>query len=697
MKIRSIVLLTIILLSFLLILFSLKPYAAFALDKKQALAEFNRLTPTEKNEYLDRISDEEKIYYFKKLSTLDRNRTFRNLSDTNRKHIYQNLSDTEKQTIFKTLSGNEQKRLLEALDDEDKRLIFTSLSSTEQKEWLREDPDLNSFLDADEISPDLYEEKQPPSDIEEIMSGKFPTDLFRDLNQYGYDFFKEDVPAFTPLRNVPVGSDYIIGPGDEIKILMWGRLDGTYDLEVDSEGTLSLPEIGPLTVAGLTFGELKKLVKRKVEAITGVNANVSMGGLRTIDIFIVGEAKHPATYSVSSLSTVVSALYASGGPSKNGSLRGITVFRNEKVVATPDLYDFFIQGMKNDDIRLQTGDTIFIPVLGPVVGVAGAVRRPAIYEMKGEQTIGEVIGLAGGILPTGELKNVVVERIEGHQRRILKSFNLDSSHTGADGNLKMVLKDFDVIKIYPIHERVRQVVYLEGHVKYPREYELKPGMRLLDIIPSYDLLLPEPYLPQAEIIRLIPPDLHPELIEFNLGALMGGDGDQNLALQDQDRVIVYDTWQKKDIPEVTIAGAVRNPGAYRLYKGMTIKDLIFQAGNLTNNAHTEKATMSRVVPGSTGTENISLDFSPEKAMAGLSPDNMSLKRDDSVRIREIPEYREALERKVYLEGEFVFPGEYVFSEGDRMSYVIEKAGGLTENAYPFGAMFFRGICKKNPG
>jgi polysaccharide export outer membrane protein len=223
---------------------------------------------------------------------------------------------------------------------------------------------------------------------------------------------------------------------------------------------------------------------------------------------------------------------------------------------------------------------------------------------------------------------------------------------------------------------------------------LKSGMTLLDIIPSYDSLLPEPYLPQAEIVRLMPPDLHPERIQFNLGGLMAGDQNQNLVLQDQDRVIIYDIWEKTDIPEVTIEGAARNPGTYRLYRGMRIKNLIFQAGNLRNGAYTEKASLSRVVPGSTGTAITEINFSPKRAMAGLSPDNILLEKDDSVRIREIPQYNQALGQKVYLEGEFMFPGEYTFSDGDRLSSVIENAGGVTEHAYPFGAIFHRESVKK---
>jgi protein involved in polysaccharide export with SLBB domain len=219
-------------------------------------------------------------------------------------------------------------------------------------------------------------------------------------------------------------------------------------------------------------------------------------------------------------------------------------------------------------------------------------------------------------------------------------------------------------------------------------------MRLRDIISSYDDLLAEAYLPRAEIIRLIPPDLHPEIVEFNLGALLAGDEEQNLLLQDLDRVQVYEIWEKEQIPKVSISGAVRFPATYRLFKGMKISDLIFQAGNLARNAYLDKGSLSRVVAGAQGTDVHKIDFSIRKAMAGSPEDNIPLKPDDIVYIREIPQYSKALERKVYLEGEVLFPGEYTFYEGERLSSVIERAGGVTKGAYPFGAVFLRESVKQ---
>jgi len=603
----------------------------------------------------------------------------------------------EAKEALKGMSDAQKQKYLEGLSEADRKKALDRLDQEQKKKAEEEMQDMEALETKDEVSP--HGPARPGrvvlSNIERILSGQFPTDISRDLRQFGYNFFDKDVTTFAPLTNVPVGPDYMIGPGDNFTINLWGRAEASYDVTVNRDGSIVLPRLGSLTVSGLTFAELKQLLLGKFrEYYPNFQMSVTMGRLRSINIFIVGEAKSPGTYAISSLSTVITAMYAAGGPSKNGSLRNIKVFRRGDLLTTLDLYEFFIEGLKTSDLRLQNGDTIFIPVVGPVVGVAGNVRRPAIYEMKGAQTIGEVIQMAGGVLPTGRLQNVVVERVEGHQQRIIKSFNLDPASPKANVNLNMELKNFDVIKIYPIFKRVQQVVYLEGHVKYPREYELEPGMRLRDLVDSFDDLLPVPYLPRADIIRLVPPDLHPEIISFNLGALLAGSKDQNLPLKDMDRVIIYDSLEKADVAQVTIRGAVRKPGDYPLYTGMTVKDLIFLADNPTDRAFLEKATLTRLVPGRTGTNIVKLEFSPQKAIGGLAPDNIPLQRDDMVHIRRIPQYQEALARKVYVEGEFLFPGEYTFAEGERLSSVIQRAGGLTEEAYPFGALFLRESVKR---
>ena len=669
-------------------------------DKKNL---YQQLSDEDKELIFESLSDSDKILIFQSLNATDKEKIFKSLSDADKRRIFKALTEPEKSELFRILADVDKKRVFRGLSDKDKRMLFSSLSEVQKKEWLMEFPELELIIGPEEIKPPVpekapvaVEEAEAPSDIERIMSGQFPTHISRELRQFGYEFFEREVPAYTPITSVPVGPDYIIGPGDNFTVHLWGKAEMTYNVTVTREGNITIPRLGTMTVIGMTFAELKPYLHNKFrQYYPYFEMSITMGSLRTVEVFMVGELKSPGTYSLSSLSTAITALFEAGGPTKKGSLRNIKIFRKDAQIRSLDLYEFFIRGNKGDDIRLQPGDTVFVPVVGPVVGVAGCVKRPAIYELKETQaTIDDVIELAGGVLPIGYLQNVVIERVEGNKRRVIRSFNLDPSRETADSNLSMSLKDGDVVKVYPVHKETREVVYLEGHVKYPREYELKPGMKLHDIIPSYDSLLPEPYLFQAEIVRLMPPDLHPEILEFNLKALMDGDPDQNLSLQDQDRVIIYDKWEKREKPEVTISGAIRNPGTYRLYKGMTIKDLIFQAGNFDNSAYQEKADLSRAIPGETGTDIMKVTFSPRKAMEGNPEENLVLQQDDQIFIREIAQYSQALERKVKLEGEFLFPGEYAFSEGERLISVVERAGGLTDEAYPFGAVFLRSSVKE---
>jgi len=594
--------------------------------------------------------------------------------------------------------------------------LYNSLSDTAKTEWIKTDPKMKTLIEEQDTKatpgaesgmpselpessePGTLSIEEPASRIETILSGEFPDEIAKELTQYGYEFFTNAAISFAPAENIPVGDSYVIGPGDNFKINIWGKFEGEYDVTVDRRGSINIPRIGTVNVSGLTYAELKThLYHRFKEFYTDFEISITMGELRTIGIFVVGEALVPGTYSVSSLSTLITALFQAKGPTKNGSLRNIQLIRNAEVVSTLDLYSFFLEGDKIQDQRLMAGDTIFIPVIGPVAGIAGNVRRPAIYELMEGQDIYGIIQLAGGLLPTGDLQNVVVERIEGNQKRVIKSFNIDPDLPMDHADLSTTLKDGDLIKIYPVHKEIRNVVTLEGHVKYPREYEFRPGMRLKDLIPSYDALLPEPFLAQGEIMRSMPPDQHIEIVKFDLGKMLAGNRAANLELKELDRVIVYHKWEKENRPQVQIKGAVNSPGVYTLYDGMDIKDLIFQAGNVTDKAYRTEGTLTRLLVGKGGTDNISLPFSPDKAMAEQQPDNMALEPNDTVFIRQIPQIDETLKRTVALEGEFVFPGEYSFSDGERISSIIRKAGGLTQDGYAYGAVFERESVREIQG
>ncbi|NLD39567.1 MAG: polysaccharide biosynthesis protein [Desulfatiglans sp.] len=663
------------------------------------------LNESVKEEIISLLTAEELPLLFEKLDDADRQDLFSHLSPSQKRVVFVTIADSEKQKIFQTLGDKDKIDLFALIDDKERMILLSnlgymeksrlinSLSISEKKIWLEKYPELASSIElkGEEFVPEGAEKKN--SRLEELFSGQFPSSIDKDIRQFGYDFFIQK-STFTPEKNVPVGSDYYIGPGDSFTINLWGNVEEAHYATVSRDGTITLSRLGTLSVSGLTFSELKIfLYNRFKEYYPDFKMNIAMDALKSIDIFMVGELNNPGTYSLSSLSTVVSALYASGGPNKNGTLRNISILNNDELVKTIDLYDFFIRGAKGDDITIKQGYTVFVPVIGPTVAVAGHVKRPAIYEIKEGQTLEQVIDYAGGLLPTSHLQNIIVERIVGQKGRVIVSFDIDSSNEKNTQNLKTVLKDGDLVKIYPVHKNIEKVVYLEGNVKYPNEYELKNGMKLKDIIPSYDYLLPESYLPQAEILRLVPPNLHPEIKTFDLGKMLDGDEGQNLALHDRDRITIYNAWEKQNIPEVTISGAVRNPGIFRLYKDMTVKDLIFAAGNSTKDAYLEKGELTRVLSGDSGADIVKLEFSPKRATEGSPQDNIILKEDDKVFIREIPKYKTSLEKKVYLEGEFRFPGEYSFKEGETISSVIERAGGLTEEAYPYGAVFTRESVK----
>jgi polysaccharide export outer membrane protein len=255
----------------------------------------------------------------------------------------------------------------------------------------------------------LAQGKEGLSAIERLLSGEIAGDVSKTLTQFGYGVFQAPVSTFAPVTNVPVGPDYVVGPGDSFTVTLWGRVNAQYNVAVDRNGQITLPEVGVLKVWGMTFDRLQNYLEHEFSRkYTDFKMAVTMDRLRTIRVYVVGEAQTPGGYSLSSLSTVINALFAAGGPSKNGTMRNVRMLRNSTQSVTIDLYDFLLGGDKSKDARLQDGDTIFIPLIGPVVGVAGNVKRPAIYEMSRPMSLAEVLQLAGGITYAGWLQRVQV-------------------------------------------------------------------------------------------------------------------------------------------------------------------------------------------------------------------------------------------------------------------------------------------------
>lgn len=559
------------------------------------------------------------------------------------------------------------------------------------------DREQQTLFKSDELQVIPLSTENQGSSIEKSFSKKTSTlldkietePMSRDLKQFGYDFFKNSLQLTSAIDAMPAGTSYILGPGDVVNLNVWGSVSFRQELTVDRNGELMIPKVGTVRVWGLPFDKAQTAVRVAIDRIyRNYEMSLTLGKLRSIQVYVVGEVEAPGNYPVSSLSTVINALAAAGGPSRNGSLRGVKVTRGSQTVATVDLYDMFLTGDRNKDVQLQNGDTIFVPVIGSVVAVAGEVRRPAIYEIKGETTLAEVLKMAGGIAASGSLGRIQIERLENNNSRIALDYSLkEGDAKKALGSV--ALKDRDMVKVFPVHEAIRQVVVLKGNVQQVGEYQFRQGMRLTDLIPSTQALLPESYLDSIEITRMSPPEYRRELITVSLRRALTGNLADDLLLQEQDTVKVFSRWEMEERPRVAVNGAVVNPGTYDYFPGMAVRDLVTAAGSAKRNAFLDRAELSRVVITGDKAQSTRLQLDLGKALAGDAEHNLPLQSDDVLIVRGVTDWQDSTDSFVNLKGEVRFPGVYSVARGEKLSSVIERAGGYTDKAYLRGAKFTR--------
>jgi protein involved in polysaccharide export with SLBB domain len=428
-------------------------------------------------------------------------------------------------------------------------------------------------------------EPSRPSLFEQAMPGN--------LKQFGYDLFNKTVSSFAP-STMPVGPDYIIGPGDQFTLTLWGTTEGIYDLKVSKEGQITLPKVGVVSVAGVRFGELEQTLKRHLSRYyNNFNLSVAMGGLKTLSVYVVGEVSNPGKYSLSSLTTAYGALFAAGGPTKLGTLREIQVMRSGKIIKTIDLYDFLMKGDRNQDVKLQNEDTVFVPLIGHVAGVAGAVYRPAIYELKGQETISDVIGTAGGVLPTALGGTLQLTRYVDNQKKVVLDIKLVKSPSDVQNAPKEFgekIQNMDVVTIRMVYDKVWETVSLQGDVRNPGDYQWRQDLRLREVI-QQGQLLPTADLTKAEIIRLAENYQDREIIPVSLSSLLSGDESQNLLLQPKDLIRVYTVY--RDAEKVTISGEVNIPGVYEIKRGERLSDVLMRSGGLTKEGYPYGAVFKR--------------------------------------------------------------------------------------------------------
>jgi protein involved in polysaccharide export with SLBB domain len=494
----------------------------------------------------------------------------------------------------------------------------------------------------------------------------------------------------TPL-DVPLGPDYVVDPGDALTISMWGGMTLSLTRVIDRSGQVLLPDAGSLQVAGLTLQKAESLIEDALKRqYRNVQVSVTISRLRSVRVYVVGDVQRPGGYDISSLATPLSALFAAGGPTPVGSLRIARHYRGRQLIEEVDLYDFLLHGMQKGSARFESGDTLQIPPAGPQVAVSGAVKRPAIYELKpGESTLAAVIEDAGGVTAAASLSHITIERIDANQERETVTLKADSGRnlqTDRAAIDTFVIRDGDRIRIAPILPYSERVIYLQGHVVRPGRLPYTDGMQLSDVLRSYQDMLPEPAA-HGEIVRLVPPDLHAETIAFNVPDVLIGNAP--LRLQPFDTIRIFGRYEV-DTPTVTIHGEVLRPGTYPMSMGMTAAQLVRMAGGFKRDALLESADLTSYlveggnrVDGKLGTIHIGA------AVAGADPSaDVPLKPGDILTVHQITGWNE-IGQAVTIQGQVRFPGNYGFQEGERLSSVLRRAGGMRDTAYPAGAVLIR--------
>ena len=625
-----------------------------------------------------------------------------------------------------------------------------TVSTTDGRGMVSDDSSLEAMMRM--LDPDFEEEKP-------------------ELKPFGYDLFANVPSSFAAPTNVPVSPNYLLGPGDELSVIFYGKLNESSTVEINRDGFVDFPELGPIMIAGLTFSEAKKMLQTQMESqVIGTKLNISMGALRSMQVFVLGEAFKPGAYSVSALSTITHAIMSAGGVSDIASLRNIKLKRNGKTVVTLDLYDLLLAGDVKNDFRLQASDVIYIPTVGGTVSVDGEVRRPAIYELNGEKTAAEILALAGGLTPKSFASSSRIDRVGDDG--FLTVVDLDLTKKSGK---RTKIKSGDYLTVDTIIEEKKSIVTMQGAIHHPADYSWREGLKISDLVTSesqfpsdldlnYALIARQlDELGNLSIVSFKPKDvlaangsakgmqLYPrdqiyffakdieeevdekaeaeaeaeeKQIEFQAGLNASESNADNTVNQtdaastennDSDRSLlmmmnqdeVDDEKEELETREAQIAplierlkteatfgapamivevkGAVKLPGLYPLTPNMSLTDIVDAAGGLKESAYSGNAEIVRQ-------DNSNSEQSLVFTLSSKLTDDFKLQAQDSVFVKSTPYYLK--KDIVTLGGEVVFPGEYTFSRGERLSSIIERAGGFTSVADINAAIFTREKLKE---
>ena len=542
-----------------------------------------------------------------------------------------------------------------------------------------------------------------------------------DGNQiFGLSVFQSATSQFEANLSGPVDANYRLGPGDQLVLILTGDVEASYQLSATREGFVVIPQVGQLYVANLTLGQLETLLYTRLSRVySGIRANnqgttrfsISVSMLRSNQVFVIGDVQRPGSYLVSSAGTALTALYAASGPSTNGSLRQIEIRRAGRTVDVLDVYDYLLRGDASHDVRLETGDVLFVPVHGTRVKIVGEIVRPAIYELKEGETLSDLVRDAGGFKATAARRHVLIERIlpPGERSEIGRdrvTIDIASSALLTGTGPLVPLRDGDVVRIYPISEVVRDQISVVGNVHEPGIQALIPGETLAGALRKAGGILSDTYLGEVLVTRI-----NPDGTRLQLRAALAdstGVPVRDLALQEADQISVYSLQTFRPDRYVAIGGAVKSGGRFRYREGITLRDLVLLAAGVQESAYLREAEIARMPQsrdsGRTATTiRVPLDSTylferkpngeyigpPGLAALASGTPEIPLQPYDNVLILRQPNWE--LQRTVVLQGEVRFPGTYALKyKSERLSDLVKRAGGLTEEAYADGIVFVRG-------
>ena len=537
---------------------------------------------------------------------------------------------------------------------------------------------------------------------------------------FGLSLFRNTTSEFLPTLDGPVDANYRLGPGDQLVLILTGQVELAHTLDVTREGFIVIPQVGQISVANLTLEQLENvLYQRLPRSYSGVRRGadaptrftVSVSRLRAIQVYVTGDVVRPSSYRLSSAGTALTALYAAGGPTEQGTLREVVVRRGGQVVASVDMYDYLLRGDNSKDTRLENGDVVFVRTHGPRVRVAGEVLRPATYELKPGETLRDALQAAGGFRVTAQTQRVQIERIVppserepgGRDRAVI---DVTSAGTRVEDLPALPMNGGDVLRVFAVTDRVRNRVTVSGNVWSPGTQALTEGLTLSQALKVAGGLRTDTYLGQVLVSRLRPDNTREQLratLRDTTGAVVN-----DIVLREDDEIRVFSMSEFRPDRYVAIGGSVNNGGRYPWREGMTLRDLVLLAGGLREGAYLHEAEVARLpesrVNGATATTlRVPLDSSyigdytrgeeylaaPGLAARGYgSAPEVPLRPYDNVLILQQPDFQ--LQRRVTIAGEVRFPGTYALIRKDeKLADIVKRAGGLTSEADPNAAFFTR--------